>query len=600
MRRIGQKSLWWMVPVLALAIAACSAVFRTQATQKVEEINPNLTDLIRAKAEADVATQSSMQEAYRAHRDQIAQTEPLIASAYTETFGQGFRFVADHNLDDDHAALMDALDNSLNEGLHPDNFLTTDLKAHAEKIASSQAAVSSAAQVTLTEEQKQALVAHMTEESKKDAAPELNGTAILDWMLKPEFGAKYPSVHQAFDNTKKAVLERAVSEYAVELGDAAAYFKYIRAMGLKDDMLLPNWQKSVTDIKAALAESVPNTPHYLRLRGELDRYRKLAKKHPDLTKLSVGASAKIKVGASGDLVKSVQERLEMTGYYTGPISGTFDESTKSALTQYQENHQVVPDGIIGKGTIDAMNVPFDDRVRHIRLAMSKQRLSPTRWESYYLRVNIPEFVVEAVEDGKILRKHKVIVGNLSAINHTPEFTATIKKIVYNPAWFITPRIFKLEELPKWQGDEEYFTKKGYKAHFNKEGVPVAAYQPPGPGNALGRVKILFPNKHDVYLHDTPTKPLFNRTIRAFSHGCIRLQNPLDMAEFLLKKDGNPAAEEIDNILAKFATREIDLQKEVPIFIEYSTVSTTEDGRAVFLGDIYKRDTDALAELDKPI
>ncbi|MCL4233874.1 MAG: L,D-transpeptidase family protein, partial [Deltaproteobacteria bacterium] len=459
--------------------------------------------------------------------------------------------------------------------------------------------VETACQVTLDEAGKQALIEHLTAESKNDAAPELTGTAILDWMLQPKYGAKYEGVHKAYDATLAAIRARAQAEFNTELDNAVAYFKYVRAMGLKDDMLLANWEKSLTDFPGAMAAAVPNTPHYLRLRAELDRYRKLAAKYADLPKLSVPA-AKVQKGSSGEFVKALQERLEMTGFYNGPITGSFDDATRDALIQYQATHQVPTDGVVGKGTIDAMNIRFADRVKRIRLAMAKQRRSGSRWKNYYVRVNVPEFAVEVVEDGKILRRHKVIVGNLNPLNHTPEFEAEIQKIVYNPAWYMTPRIFKNEELPKWVADEEYFSKKGYKAHFNKDGMPVAAYQPPGPGNALGRVKILFPNKHDVYLHDTPTKPLFAQTIRAFSHGCIRLHNPLDMAAFLLTKDNNPAAAEIDKILSGFGTREINLQTKVPIFIEYSTVSTNEEGHAVFLADVYGRDQQALAALDDPI
>ncbi|MCC6158799.1 MAG: L,D-transpeptidase family protein [Deltaproteobacteria bacterium] len=595
--KAGRAALTALAGVLILS--ACTAVFRTQATREVTALGLNLPDLIRARAENDTALRDQINALYGARLTDIHEIEPQTKAIYTQDFGEKFRFVVDRKLTKDHEALIATLYSSFDDGMNPTNFLADQLKAEAQSVAERANEVEAACRVSLDEAGKQALIEHLTQESKNDAAPELTGTAILEWMLQPKFGAKYEVVHKAYDQTKAAILARSQAEFNTELDNAVAYFKYVRAMGLKDEMLLANWEKSLADFSGAIAAAVPNTPHYLRLRAELDRYRKLAAKHADLPKLPAPAS-KVQKGSSGDLVKAVQERLEMTGFYTGPITGTFDDTTKEALVQYQATHQLPTDGVVGKGTIDAMNIPFSDRVKRIRLAMAKQRKSGSRWKNYYVRVNVPEFAVEVVEDGKILRRHKVIVGNLNPLNHTPEFEAEIQKVVYNPAWFMTPRIFKNEELPKWVADEEYFTKKGYKAHFNKDGMPVAAYQPPGPGNALGRVKILFPNKHDVYLHDTPTKPLFNQTIRTFSHGCIRLQNPLDMAAFLLTKDNHPAVAEIDKILAGHGTREINLQNKVPIFIEYSTVSTNEEGHAVFLADVYKRDASALAGLDDPI
>ncbi|MCB9476086.1 MAG: L,D-transpeptidase family protein [Deltaproteobacteria bacterium] len=586
---------------LVLLASACSLYYQQMAEKEVERLNLDFPTLIKQKIETDPTLAEEIAKDQAQRLADAAEIEPMLEKAYPLKNGAKYRFVENDLPSADHRLLIETLDSSVNDGLNPSNFRADALDKQAHTLDAYPPELDETTNVSLSPEQKAKLVQDLVEASKKKKDPELTGPAILDWMLEDERAAGYPEITAAYARARQLMIMRAKAEYNTEIDDAIAYFKYIRAMGLTDEMLLDNWTQSQTDMAEAVKDAAPNTPHYLRLRNELARYRKLAEKYPTLDHISIGGSTKYKKGSrNAEFIKTVQERLAYEDYYDGPINGVFDDNLEKSLVEYQQAHSVVDDGVIGAGTVQALNIPYSEKVARIRLTLSKMRKSESRWENYYLRVNIPEYKVEVVEDGKILRRHKVIVGNLNPLNNTPEFSAEVERVVYNPSWYMTRRIFKLEEYPKWEEDPEYFKKKGYVAHYNKEGIPVAAYQPPGPANALGRVKILFPNKHDVYLHDTPTKYLFNRTQRAFSHGCIRLHNPLEMAEFLLKKDGVVDSKRIEEILASRTTTPIELKHKVPIHIEYQTVSTNEDGRAVFLDDVYKRDVDLLAALDEPL
>ncbi|MCZ7584780.1 MAG: peptidoglycan-binding protein [Deltaproteobacteria bacterium] len=466
---MGRKRTTRLVPALLFlaALGGCSWYYESQASKSVDQFSLDFPTLIRDKIQNNDALASELDAARQSRLGAAAKTDAMIASVYPVDDNAFGRFVKDHTAAADHTALMDALAASAGDGLNVSLFKIEALQAQADALASANAAWNAAGQVTLSPEQKQAIVQELVEAEKKDEAPDLNGPALLDWLVSEPRASKFPEIKGAYDHAAGVYTTRFKAAYNTEIDDAIALFRYFRKMGLRDQDLAPAWQKSLADFSGAIKDAAPKSPHYPRLKAELARYRKLAEKHQDLPKLSIGYSAKIKKGAHGAMVSAVQERMSYEGYYSGPVDGQFDDVTEAALIAFQRTHQVVDDGIIGRGTIDAMNVPFGERVVQIRLALEKHRQSLTRWENYYVRVNIPEFMVEVVDNGQILRRHKVIVGNRLALNHTPEFQATIKKVVYNPAWYMTSRIFKLEEFPKWEKDEEYFKKHGYVAKFNK-------------------------------------------------------------------------------------------------------------------------------------
>jgi L,D-transpeptidase YcbB len=584
--------------------AGCASLFyKAEAKKEVEKLNLDLSYLLRAKAESDPAPRSEIQAGFEKRFAEAVKLEKLLGVIHDSAGKAQFRFVTEHGVKSDHFKLIATLKSSFDEGLDAALFHPHELFAQGESITQIAEKLDQAQNVVLSEQQKAKLIEDLVKAEKAEKAPGLSGGEIIEWMLAPNRAEDYSEIHEAYAQLTDLVVKRGKVLYNTEIDDSIAFFKYLRAMGVSEEMLTSIRQASIGDFEGAMKQALPNNPHYLRLRSELARYRKLTGKNLELPKMKVGKKSKIKKSKNIEkakklqIVEDVQIRLEIEGYYSGEVNGIFDDLSEEALIEYQRTHQVVSDGVIGRGTINAMNISFSERVDQIILSMARQRRSATRYEEYYLRVNIPEFVVEVIEDGKILRRHKIVVGRPSAKNQTPELQAKIEKIVYNPSWYIPKRIFEEEQLPKWEEDEEYFKNKGYVTVNDEEGVPKRAYQPPGYGNALGRVKILFPNTQEVYLHDTPSKYLFSRTSRPFSHGCMRLQNPLEMAEFLLQKDNNPEVENIEKILEKTWTKEIVLQKTISVFVEYNTVSTTDDGRAVFLADVYKRDADALSQFD---
>ena len=199
----------------------------------------------------------------------------------------------------------------------------------------------------------------------------------------------------------------------------------------------------------------------------------------------------------------------------------------------------------------------------------------------------------------VSRKHRIIVGQRVLKNRTPFFNDEIEIINFYPQWNVPQRIIREEMLPAYQADPEYFNSRGYRVRIVGEGENarvLSVTQPAGQGNALGIVKILFPNPFDVYLHDTPKKFLFAQSVRTFSHGCMRLQNAVDLARFLLEHDHNEYAAKVDEILKKHQSVEIKLTNKVPIFVEYTTTSAGELGLASFYLDIYNVETAELAQM----
>ncbi len=207
---------------------------------------------------------------------------------------------------------------------------------------------------------------------------------------------------------------------------------------------------------------------------------------------------------------------------------------------------MTPDGAVGQRTKEWLNVSFQEKARLIALAMKAVRQSPSRQYSRFIRINIPQFLLEYYKDGQLQEAHKIVVGKASGKkvkfrgrmvgeNQTPTLTSAIEQMILNPRWYVSDRI-RLELDAEAKSDPDWFTKHGYvsmTSHY-PWGAP-RLFQSPGPKNALGRVKFEFPNPYAVYLHDTPLKHLFARSRRDFSHGCIRVDKALELAETLLKR-----------------------------------------------------------------
>ena len=395
------------------------------------------------------------------------------------------------------------------------------------------------------------------------------------------------------------------------------------------DLVLALQDALLTDtIEATLKSFPPQQEGYKKLREVFTQYQTIA---------SQGGWAKVPAGVTwqfgdrGEGVAKLQARLRASGDMAaaspstaapvhpasskkqGALSVTkeeavFDEATEQAVENFQRRHNLSANGVVNKETLSALNVSADIRTRQIARNLERWRRLPKDLGNRHIAVNVPDFMLEVVENNRPVMDMKVVVGKIMQKRTTPTFSASMKYIVLNPYWNVPKTIAEKELLPLSRRNPAYFARNKFTIRRIPIGVkqvpdpnatdgsliPIQTYeyllrQGPGPKNALGRVKFMFPNDHSVYLHDTPSKDLFNRTVRAFSHGCIRIEKPIDLAEYLLQ--GTPKGSR-DAILATFKRNKeqtVWLPEPVPVHIQYWTAWVADDGSLQFRNDIYGYD-----------
>ncbi len=348
-----------------------------------------------------------------------------------------------------------------------------------------------------------------------------------------------------------------------------------------------------------LAALVPSHPNYARTMSGLAYYRKLAASG-EFSPLTY--SGKLKRGSHGPAVTALETRLAQEGYFSGAPDATFDEATEDAVELYQQTHGYNVTGVIEERHVKSLNIPVQTRIRQIELSLQRWRESEVQADQpLYVRVNVPEFKMEVWEGSELRMKHKVVTGNnnmdydplkkLSGhINRTKIFTAKISQVILNPKWHVPGRIQKLEIDYDLLREPDYYARHNFKVRVLPDGREQI-YQDSGRGNTLGRVKFNFPNPYGIFMHDTAQKPFFEREIRAFSHGCIRLHDPLEVAYFILEKAMDMAQDQVESILSGGAEKEINLKRPVPIYVEYNSVGVDEMGRMMFFSDVYQYDKD---------
>lgn len=315
-------------------------------------------------------------------------------------------------------------------------------------------------------------------------------------------------------------------------------------------------------------------------------------------------------------IEALRRRLEATGDATAGSDdrGFYGPSLEVAVRAFQTRHGLLVDGLVGPETLAALNAPVAKRVAALRLNAERVRSFEPRGHDYLL-VNIPGFVAWLVRRSDITLETRVIVGKPSW--PTPRLDSVIQQVIVNPYWTIPPSILAREIIPHIRRDPGYLASKNLRV-FNKWGASARVLDPatvdwtsrsarnlrlrqePGDGNALGRIKFQFHNRHGVYLHDTPTKPLFEKPARAFSHGCIRVQKPFELALALLagQRGWDPAA--LQAAIDTGRNQEVDLRRTLPIHLVYWTAWVDEAGVVQFRRDVYKRDTkQGLMAEDRP-
>ncbi len=366
------------------------------------------------------------------------------------------------------------------------------------------------------------------------------------------------------------------------------------------------------NITTALENAEPDLVEYHRLQNALVEHLDIQARGGWPT---VPEGKGLKLGSTGPRVVALRERLKVTGDLvdTGPTDpAVFGEGLEAAAKRFQWRHGIDADGKIGPRSIEELNVPVADRIDQIRANLERARWVFRDVEATYVIVDIAGFHLDLVEEGQIVWSTNVQVGK--PYHATPVFKSTMRYIEINPTWTIPPGILRNETLPAIRKDPSYLSRNNMSvvttsgkivdpatidwAATAGKGFPYMIRQEPGTRNALGQVKFIFPNEYMVYLHDTPSKGLFARTERAFSHGCIRTQNPFDFAEHLLDNQGWDRAR-IDQVNESRKTARVNLETPVTVMLLYWTADVAEDGTVLFKRDVYGRDAKIIAELAEP-
>ncbi|MEL6920580.1 MAG: L,D-transpeptidase family protein [Pseudomonadota bacterium] len=359
-------------------------------------------------------------------------------------------------------------------------------------------------------------------------------------------------------------------------------------------------------VARALQMLRPQHPQYFQLRQLLAGYRSLAARGGWL---AVPDGDVLKPGMSDARVVDIRNNLAARGY-SGIVQvaqpEVYDEGLQPVIEHFQKRHGLDQDGVVGPATLRAMNVSAEERVRQIIVNMERWRWLPVDLGERHVFVNQAGFQMFTMDAGRLVDTRRVIVGK--PFHRTPIFSDTIRYAEFNPIWTVPNSIAVRDKLPLLRKDPSYADRAGFKFYRGWSGndpevstyavdwsavsdrkFPFRMVQQPGPKNALGQVKFMFPNKFAVYLHDTPSRQLFARTGRAFSSGCIRVNKPLEFAAILFGMDQNMSRTGVDDIIASRRTTRVNLQSPVPVHLAYFTSWVDENGVPSFFDDVYERD-----------
>ncbi|MGB8374989.1 MAG: L,D-transpeptidase family protein [Salegentibacter sp.] len=379
----------------------------------------------------------------------------------------------------------------------------------------------------------------------------------------------------------------------------------------KNEIDLPkllNKAVSEENVTAALDSARPHQQLYRGLKKSLQDYEKLVASEGEITHIPEGEM--IRPGEENTRITSVAKRLEELGYLSEKAADSagarYSEEIQKAVRSYQQNYGLQVDGILGKGTVANLNMSAKDRYNQILANLERWRWYPHDLGAQYIIVNIANYKLHVIKNGDTISTHKIIVGRPSM--ETPVFSDKIQYVVYNPTWTIPPTIKKQEVIPGASKDLAYLEKKKIDIYKNGEKINRKDWNPAearnytyrqgaGSSNPLGRVKIIYPNKYMIYLHDTPARYLFKKDSRAESHGCVRVENVLDLSRYLLSNRPEYNEATIDTILSSGKTTQIEVTQPVQVHHFYWT-AWRENGKTRFTSDIYQLDP-KLIKLLKP-
>lgn len=507
--------------------------------------NEKLTTEIRLKVEA---IQGALHSSVQGEVICCGKTVPLF---YHERF---FKPAWDAYLG---AELISALEDSENEGLQPADYHLEALKALAQ-------------------------LKEMTDFERRD----------FDLLLTDAF----------------LLLSSHLMSGKVDPKEIDSQWKTIRREG--DPVKILNAALESRNIRGSLEDLKPGFKAYNRLKERLLSYRKIKE---DGGWESIADGPTLKLNMEDDRVVALRKRLRSTRdllSYTVEDLRLYDDELVAAVKAYQRRHGLHPDGNVGKETLASLNTPVEERIKQIKINMERCRWLPQELGSQYIMVNLPAFELEVVSEGQVELEMIVAVGK--PYRQTPVFSSRMTYVVFNPYWTVPPTILAQDILPAQAKNPNYLNNLNIKiigrdgsmvptsqidwAKISAKSFPYTLRQEPGPNNALGEVKFIFPNEYNIYMHDTNHRELFVKSERALSSGCIRLSKPMDMANYLLSKDQGISADKITDIVKTRQNHTIVLKKPVQVHLQYWTAFVDEKGVLNFRKDIYSRDERLLQAL----
>ena len=454
-------------------------------------------------------------------------------------------------------------------------------------------------------------------------ASDADGLDPEDYLKTPLAGARSaaaaanpaPGARIDLDLLQTEALVRLLYHLILGKVDPASFdpdWNFTRELHLEDPAAFVQEVIDAPDVAERVEQEKPQLDFYRNLKAAYARARERSgawKRIP--------AGPALKSGVTDSRVPLLRERLVAEGDLdpnaAAATDTAYDPSLGAAVRSFQARHGLAADGGVGAGTLAELNTPPAARLSQLRVNLERARWLLHDLPAEFVLVNIAGFQVYFVRDNAVVWRARAQVGK--PFRKTPVFRAEMTYLVLNPTWTVPPGIFAKDILPAQRRDPNTLARKGLEV-VDMQGrvVPASSIdwstttprnfrymlrQPPGPTNALGRVKFMFPNSHSVYLHDTPSKNLFEKSDRAFSSGCIRIENPLELAALLLAKQSGWDRTAIDAAIAAGTTRTITLTPRVPVLLLYWTAWVDKDGGLQLRRDLYGRDEKVAAGLAQP-
>lgn len=391
-----------------------------------------------------------------------------------------------------------------------------------------------------------------------------------------------------------------------------AQWNYGRTLGSLDVAEEIEAALAADDIYARIEALKPTHRFYVSLKAELQRYRAAAAAG-NPAPLPQGAT--LKPGVSDMRIPALRARLVASGDMAAasPVAApeVYDAVLETAVRRYQERMGLAADGAVGARTVEELNVPLANRIEQLRVNLDRGRILLQDLPPQFVVVNIAGYFIYVIRGEEVVWSSRVQVGK--PYRRTPIFRSEINYLVWNPTWTVPPGIILNDILPAARRDPNSITRRGLKvldrngaevdpgaidwAKYRSGNIPYTLRQEPGADNALGRVKFMFPNSHSVYLHDTPSKSLFDASERSFSSGCVRVERPFELAMFLLNDPQQWNEASIAQTLKTGRLQNVTLKKKMPILLAYWTAWVDAQGRVNFRRDVYGQDAQWAAGLN---